>query len=71
MMITLIMTDHDDHDDNIDYDEDHDDHDIDDYDDNIDYNGPLKWSGEERQVATRRRKDATIFMKFILEQGQI
>ena len=52
MMITLIMTDHDDHDDNIDYDE------------------PLKWSGEERQVATRRRKDATIFMKFILEQDQ-
>ena len=56
MMITLIMTDHDDY-------EDHEDH--------IDYEGPLKWSGEERQVETRRRKDATIFMKFILEQDQI
>ena len=28
---------------------------------------PLKWSGEERHVETRRRREATIFRKFILK----
>ena len=29
---------------------------------------PLKWSGEARQVERRRRKEATIFRKFILKK---
>ena len=29
---------------------------------------PLIWSGEERQVERSRRKDATIFRKFILKE---
>ena len=32
---------------------------------------PLKWSGEAMQVERRRRKDATIFRKFILKRRTI